>query len=90
MFYKKLKEEFKLKELNWLTAEESLQFCGLRISLEMRDGVRWHTMDQHQDMEEFITAAGMDYCVPVASLMPNKLMLTQDSPLLNAEKKGEY
>ena len=86
-----LRERFDIKEPKYLSQETPLDFCGIRIQEHLHNNQRWYSMDQEEEMIKFLEEhqefQGM---TTVGAPMPDKHMLTLESPTLNQEKHKKY
>ena len=89
-FYKALRERFKIKDPKYLTVDECIEFCGVRISMEHKDGQKWYKMDQEEEMEKLLDDEEFSGLAVVGAPMPNKHLLTVESERLNAKKHKRY
>ena len=90
-FFTQLRERFDIKEPKYLSQETPLDFCGIRIQEHLHNNQRWYSMDQEEEMIKFLEEhqefQGM---TTVGAPMPDKHMLTLESPTLNQEKHKKY
>ena len=88
-FYKALRERFKIKDPKYLTVDECIEFYGVRISMEHKDGQKWYKMDQEEEMEKLLDDEEFSGLAVVGAPMPNKHLLTVESERLNFSKETQ-
>ena len=86
-----LKKRFQIKEPRYLSHEEPIEFCGIRIRAYEQDGTTWYSMDQEEEIAKFLEESEeLQGLVPVSTPMPNKQAITVESAKLNQEKHKRY
>ena len=90
-FFKLLQRRFNIKPPRYLSHEEPIDFCGIRIRSREQNGNVWYSMDQEEEITKFLEETQeLQGIVPVATPMPNKQAITVDSAKLNQEKHKRY
>ena len=90
-FYTELAKHLAIKPPKWLTPDDPLTFCSMRLSMKHMDsGVTWYRLDQCDDIKLFLDECGTDYGRPVKSPMPHKSLLMKDGALLSESRATEY
>ena len=84
-FYAKLAARFDVKAPHWLTEESSLIFTGLKVSQFSEDGIGYYSVDQGEDMIDFLEGKGLSDAAPRSSPMPDKAKLEEPELVSDVE-----
>ena len=71
-FWDAVDAKFGLKEWHICEYDNPISYLSLRIKVQDRDGVDWYSIDQSQDLAQFIVDEGMANIRPVSAPMPDR------------------
>jgi len=71
-FWDAVDDKFGLKEWHICEYDNPISYLSLRIKVQNRDGVDWYSIDQSQDLAQFIVDEGMANIRPVSAPMPDR------------------
>ena len=83
-FWTEMEKAWDLKGWGFVTADHPRTFCSKRISMEIINGVKWYSIDQEEDIRQWITDMGIMGMRPVKSPMTSTAELYSDLRLLDA------
>ena len=86
LFYKHFEARFQLKDPTYLTVNNPIRYVGFDISMQMKSGRQYISIDQDDDMKRFLGGVELPSVYKVNNPMVNKYYALKDNkPLVGDE-----
>ena len=89
-FYKSLEARFECKDPSYLTEEVPLTYVGFQVRLTTRTGRRYVSIDQEDDLTNYLDSIEVPEAVGVYNPMPNKWEASTGDEVLSADRAAWY
>ena len=89
-FWTSLGKRFKLRSWGFVEEGSPRIYCGFNIEMQIKDEVKWYSMDMAEDLKEYLESIDMFAVRPVTTPMYDRKELHSDENILTADQKAEY
>ena len=89
-FYKAMADRFKVKDPTYLTVDTPIKYVGFDITLTKQDDGHYVTIDQGNDLNNYLNDIGVPNCKNVTNPMPHKNEMYSDPAPLDEEEGHRY